>query len=260
MVTQQDIYEFLWGEGLAIQALCDHDEVIEGACPIAPGKVAHVSYFNGTGIIPQTECALILTTRESRYGAWSPIPYYINVTNPRYAFDKVRRHFFSDQREGLTESYLAASAITGRPDGGPSYEGIGRQGFGFESAEPGAPPERLLHTGGVRFGQHVELGTYVTIDRGQMDDTIIGDHVKIDNLVHVAHGVHIGDRTLVVAGAVLCGSVKIGTDCFIGANATILPGLTIGNGVTVGAGAVVTKNVADGLTVAGNPARVMEKK
>jgi UDP-3-O-[3-hydroxymyristoyl] glucosamine N-acyltransferase len=113
---------------------------------------------------------------------------------------------------------------------------------------------------GVKIGSNVRIGSYVCIDRGNLKDTIIEDGVKIDNLVHIAHNVKIGKNTMVVAGTVVCGSVEIGDNCFIGANSVIRQHLKIGNNVTIGMGSVVTKDIPDGETWAGNPAKKLEKK
>jgi len=135
---------------------------------------------------------------------------------------------------------------------------LGNDGFGFEPDENG----NLIyfpHFKGVKIGNNVRVGSYTCIDRGNLNDTIIGNGVKIDNLVHIAHNVKIGDNTLVVAGSVICGSVVIGNNSFIGAKSVIREHLNIGNNVTIGMGSVVTKNIPDGETWAGNPAKKIDK-
>lgn len=136
---------------------------------------------------------------------------------------------------------------------------IGNDGFGFEPDENG-DLVFFPHFMGVKIGSNVRIGSYVCIDRGNLKDTIIEDGVKIDNLVHIAHNVKIGKNTMVVAGTVVCGSVEIGDNCFIGANSVIRQHLKIGNNVTIGMGSVVTKDIPDGETWAGNPAKKLEKK
>lgn len=135
---------------------------------------------------------------------------------------------------------------------------IGGFGFGYERNENGVP-FRIPHLGNVVIGEFVQIGSHVCIDRAVIGSTVIGDNVKIDNLVHVAHNAQIGKNTLIVAGAVVGGSVVIGENCFIGMNASIKQKVKIGNNVTVGAGAVVLRDVPDGATVVGNPARILEK-
>jgi UDP-3-O-[3-hydroxymyristoyl] glucosamine N-acyltransferase len=135
---------------------------------------------------------------------------------------------------------------------------LGNVGFGFEPDENGDLVD-FPHFGNLIIGNNVRIGSYVCIDRGNMHDTIIGDNVKIDNLVHIAHNVNIDKNTMVVAGSVICGSVKIGKSCFIGANSTIRQHLTIGDNVIIGMGAVVTKNIPDNEVWAGNPAKFLRK-
>ena len=96
------------------------------------------------------------------------------------------------------------------------------------------------------------------IDRGTWGDTIIGDDVKIDNLVQVGHNARIERCAIICACAVIGGSAVIEEGAFIGLNATILPGIRVGARAVVGAGAVVTKDVPEGVTVVGVPARVMK--
>ena len=83
----------------------------------------------------------------------------------------------------------------------------------------------------------------------------IGKHVKINCFANIMHDCEVGDYTTIAPNAVVLGSVKIGKHCYIGANCTILPNLTIEDNVTIGAGSVVTKNVASGAVVKGNPAK-----
>ena len=135
---------------------------------------------------------------------------------------------------------------------------IGGQGFGFAHEEDGTPVH-IPHSGRVLIGNDVYILDGANIARGTVDDTVIEDNVGIDAHVHVAHNCHIGKNTLIAAGAVICGSVHIGRNCFIGVNACIREGLNIGDDVTVGMGSVVTKNIPDGETWVGNPAKKLEK-
>lgn len=134
-----------------------------------------------------------------------------------------------------------------------SNNSIGFEGFGFHKGK------RIPHKGGVLIGSNVEIGSNTCIDRAVIGDTVIGDNVKIDNLVHIAHGVKIGNGSIIVAGAVICGSVTIGENVWVGANACIRQHLTIGDNAVIGMGAVVVKDVPAGQTVAGNPAKQLSK-
>lgn len=131
---------------------------------------------------------------------------------------------------------------------------IGRDGFGYEPDEDG----NLVffpHFGHVIIGNNVDIGAHTCIDRGTINDTIIEDGAKIDNLVHIGHNCVIGKNVSITPGVVLGGSVVIGDGTFIGMNATIMEHLKIGKNVTIGMGAVVVKDVPDGETWFGNPAR-----
>ena len=86
-------------------------------------------------------------------------------------------------------------------------------------------------------------------------DCSVGDGVRLNTGANVMHDVTLGDFVSIAPNAVLLGGVKVGSLSYIGANATVLPGVAVGHGSTVGAGAVVTRDVADGATVKGSPAR-----
>lgn len=88
-------------------------------------------------------------------------------------------------------------------------------------------------------------------------NTVFGKGTLINTGAQIHHDVEIGEFSVTNPGAVLLGKVKVGDFCSIGANATILPKIKIGNKVIVGAGAVVTKDVPDGVTVVGVPAKIL---
>lgn len=133
---------------------------------------------------------------------------------------------------------------------------VGAPGLGW-ARRPDGVLAPFPHVAGVVLEDDVSIGGCATIDRGSLTDTVIGRGTKIDNLVHVGHGAIIGEHSLVVAGAVLCGSVRVGSRCFIGAGALLREGVHVGDGATVGMGAVVLRDVEAGETVVGNPARVL---
>jgi len=131
---------------------------------------------------------------------------------------------------------------------------IGGIGFGF--AKDGDKWIRMPHQGKVIIGDNVEIGSNCTIDRGCLDNTVIGNGVKIDNLCHIAHSCKIGDNTIITAGVIFSGSVTVGKNVWIAPNSTIRTRVTIGDNAFIGIGSNVVKDVPEGTTVYGNPARV----
>ncbi|MBP8035680.1 MAG: UDP-3-O-(3-hydroxymyristoyl)glucosamine N-acyltransferase, partial [Burkholderiaceae bacterium] len=123
---------------------------------------------------------------------------------------------------------------------------IGADGFGFApdpSLAKGAWG-KIPQLGGVVIGNDVEVGANTTIDRGALENTLIDDGVKIDNLVMVAHNVRIGAHTAIAACAAIAGSTVIGSRCTIGGAAGIAGHLTIGDDVHVSGGTGITNDVS----------------
>lgn len=132
---------------------------------------------------------------------------------------------------------------------------IGGWGFGFSRDEHDVPI-RLPHVGGVTIGNYVEVGALSTIVSGTFSPTIIGDYTKIDDHAHIAHNCSVGQKCYVMAGAILCGSVKIGDRCHVAPQSVIIDGgIVIGDDCTVGIGSVVKKSINESITVSGNPAK-----
>lgn len=140
-----------------------------------------------------------------------------------------------------------------------SNNSIGGVGFGYEKDETGEYVV-IPHLGNVVIKDRVEIGNNTCIDRGVLGATLIGENTKIDNLVHVAHGVKIGKNSLVIANALVGGSTEIGENVWVAPSATILNGINVGNHAVIGLGAVVLKPVASHSIVVGNPAKVLDKK
>ncbi|MGM0451091.1 MAG: UDP-3-O-(3-hydroxymyristoyl)glucosamine N-acyltransferase [Pseudomonadota bacterium] len=120
---------------------------------------------------------------------------------------------------------------------------IGSDGFGY--AHTGQNWERIAQIGGVRIGDDVDVGANTTIDRGALDDTVIGDGVKIDNLVQVAHNVEIGDHSAMAALVGISGSTRIGRHCVFGGASGIGGHLTIADGVQLTGMTMVTRSLKE---------------
>lgn len=135
---------------------------------------------------------------------------------------------------------------------------IGGVGFGYEKDETGNYVF-IPHIGNVIIKDNVEIGNNTCIDRAVLGSTILMENVKVDNLVHIAHGVKIGQNSLIIANAMIAGSVEIGQNTWVAPSSSILNQKKIGSDVTIGLGAVVLKDVNDNDTVIGNPADLISE-
>jgi len=120
---------------------------------------------------------------------------------------------------------------------------IGADGFGL--AEDGGRWLRVPQVGRVVVGDRVEIGANTTVDRGAIDDTVIGDDVKLDNQVHIAHNCTIGEGTAIAGCVGIAGSTRIGKRCRIGGAAMISGHLSIPDGTTLGGAAVVMSTIRE---------------
>ncbi len=118
---------------------------------------------------------------------------------------------------------------------------IGGDGFGL--AWEGDHWSKVPQVGRVILGNDVEVGANTTIDRGALDDTVIEDGVKLDNLIQIAHNCRVGRHTAIAACVGIAGSTRIGAYCQIGGAAMIIGHLEICDRVTVSAGSFVAKDI-----------------
>ncbi len=129
---------------------------------------------------------------------------------------------------------------------------IGSDGFGYEKS--GEIWEKIPHIGNVIIGNHVEIGSNTSIDRGCLTATKISDGVKIDNQIQIAHNCTINDDTIIVSGTLIGGSVTIGKRCIVAGDVSISDNVSIGNDVIIFAKSGVTKNIEDKQRISGFPA------
>ena len=152
---------------------------------------------------------------------------------------------------------------------------IGSDGFSFVTPQPGALEEaratgsisqasqtqgfaRINSLGSVVIGDDVELGANVTIDRGTIADTTIGSGSKLDNQVHIAHNVKVGNTCLLCGQVGIAGSTVIGDRVIIGGQSGVADNLNIGSDVIISGAAGVSSNVPSGRVMMGNPAMRMD--
>jgi UDP-3-O-[3-hydroxymyristoyl] glucosamine N-acyltransferase len=130
---------------------------------------------------------------------------------------------------------------------------IGSDGFGYVKHE--GAYHKIPHVGTVILEDEVEIGANCGIDRGTFGETRIRRGAKLDNLIHVAHNVQIGEHTVIAAQTGISGSTQIGSHVTIAGQVGFVGHIEIGDHATFGAQAGVTKSIPAGLTVSGYPAK-----
>lgn len=243
-------------------------------------------------LISKTRAGVIICEPEAGAAASLPTQTLITTEQPRLAFIRVVRALFSENDlRGIHSTavvdpaarisddvYIGPLVSIGRDcsigrgsvlhRGVHIYPGtqigenvtvhsgtvVGADGFGYQRGEDGVF-EKFPHLGGVVIENDVEIGANTCIDRGTLAATLIREGAKIDNLVHIAHNVVVGRHAAVIAHAMIGGGTIIGDFAWVAPCACVRDGITIGAHATIGLGAVVTKNVPEGATVMGAPAR-----
>jgi len=190
--------------------------------------------------------------------------------SPKLAFTKAVTQFFGDLVEvrwpapgegpvsrdavvGLAYCDVAAGVVIG------ANCSIGLPGFGY-AREDGGAYERFPHVGRVVIEAGVEIGSNVCIDRAALGVTRIRRGAKIDNLVHVAHNVVVGENAVVIANSMLGGSARIDDDVWVAPSVSVMNQARVGRGAVLGMGAVVLKSVDANAVMVGNPARLLERR
>lgn len=130
---------------------------------------------------------------------------------------------------------------------------IGGDGFGYLSDASGH--HRIPHVGVCILEDDVEIGSNSTVDRGSVDDTVVGRGTKLDNLVHVGHNVRIGERCLLMAGVGVAGSTRLGNDVILAGHVGVTDHLTIADGARIAAKSAVFGDIPAGASFSGHPAR-----
>jgi len=120
---------------------------------------------------------------------------------------------------------------------------IGADGFGFAPQSEENNYKKIPQIGNVIIEDNVEIGANATIDRATMGSTYIRKGVKLDNMVHIAHNVEIGENTVIAAQTGIAGSTKIGRDCMFGGQVGVAPHVIIANGVKLGAQSGVNSSI-----------------
>jgi UDP-3-O-[3-hydroxymyristoyl] glucosamine N-acyltransferase len=131
---------------------------------------------------------------------------------------------------------------------------IGADGFGFLPDPANKAHVKIPHIGAVILGDDVEIGANSCVDRGKFGPTLVGDHVKIDNLCQIGHNVRLGRAVLVCGASAIGGSCDVQDHAVLGGKVGIVDGLTIGAGAQIAAGSGVMNDIKAGETWFGYPA------
>lgn len=220
----------------------------------------------------------------------------IKVDNPRNAFRVILEKFFNVAKESYVakSAQISANVIIGKdPFIGENvvvekdcvigdfveinhntviYSGtiignnvkigannsIGGVGFGYEKDQDGTYV-LIPHLGNVVLENNVHIGNNTAIDRAVLGSTLLQENVKVDNLVHIAHGVNIGRNSLIIANSMIAGSCIIGENVWVAPSSSVLNKISVNNNALIGMGAVVVKNVEERQIIVGNPGKPLQK-
>ena len=115
--------------------------------------------------------------------------------------------------------------------------------------------ELIHHIGNVILKEGVEIGNNTAIDRGVIGSTVLHKNVKVDNLVHIAHGVVIHENSMIIANTMIAGSAIIEKNTWVAPSASIINNVIVGEESVIGMGAVVIRNIENQSIAVGNPAK-----
>lgn len=294
-ITRKQVAEYLRASGVEFEFTGDESLGVEGFCSIGNPKPHAVTWIKklqscDTSALKPSLGNLVITNMPYRI---SPIEGvgFIQCDNPKRAFFSILAEFFSQKSAlGIADDSTVATMRIGNgvTIGHRCYIGedvvigdgvhidhnvviqckatigagtiihsgtvIGTDGFGFFDAGDGSYG-KVQHYGGVQIGRNVEIGANVCIDRGTIDDTIIGDGVKIDNLCQIAHNVVIEDNVVMPACSCLAGSSRINEHAYIGPCSFVMNQTTVGSNSRLSPGTVTLKNIPNDAIMYGNPAK-----
>jgi UDP-3-O-[3-hydroxymyristoyl] glucosamine N-acyltransferase len=274
-VNASDIANFLNTE------LIGEDMYVNSVSSISSPKDNSLVFAKNTFQLEGDTGALVLCNSEAYDQCYkNTSSNYIICSNPRLAFAKVVKHFFVQYKSPhIHETAIISGDANVHPSvsigahcvvepGVSIGEGtvlnnnvivsenvkigkfcyiksgavIGEEGFGFDF-EDDKSPVRLPHLGSVRIGNNVEIGSNTVIARGTLNETLIADNVKLDDLVFIAHNVVIKSGSMIIACAQVSGSVEIGENSWVGPNSSIIQKVKIGSGSTIGIGTIATSDL-----------------
>jgi UDP-3-O-[3-hydroxymyristoyl] glucosamine N-acyltransferase LpxD len=273
------------------------DSTADNFCSLNNSKKNGISWYKSNDLNMDDFRGTILIV-PSTFEKTSLTVSIIKTTNPRIAFATILSHFFntSDHTCGIHESVtidenvkIGANCAIGQNSilkgsitigdnaiinnnvtllGNISIGDnviiksgsvIGSDGFGYFQKDNDCTWHKMQHIGGVTIHNNVHIGANSCIDRGVLENTIVGTGTKIDNLCHIAHNVVIGDNCMIIAHSTICGSVILGDNIWVAPHCVIKDNIKVANNVFIGMGSIVTKDVCSNLTIFGVPAKPLRK-
>lgn len=292
----EEILEWLEGQGYAYAFTGKTDVEIEGFSSLANYRENTITWikneknYHNAGRIDGVACAVV------QRGVKTDYTTVIEADNSKEVFFAILRNFWGEKRvegsvgEGTVLSKEAAIdptviigcnctitgnvvigahtmighnvVIQGRVKIGEncyiqSGAVIGTDGFGFSKDSETKHWTRVEHFGGVEIGNDVFIASQVSIERGTIDNTVIGNGVKLESHTLIAHNNEIGEDAIIISSA-LYGSVKVGARSYI-AGSTIENQMVIGDDTVIGMGSVVNTPIGDHVIAYGTPARVIRE-
>ena len=293
-----EIAEFLRQEGICFELVGNEREPITGYSSLyrcKPGTVVwardRVTFLGRNNKTPETFSLLITSYDNTETDG---IRAKLMTDDPRNVFFRIVDHFWGSEQEfgisphaiiqpgariGENVTIGAGCVISSRTTIGDRsrlgcnvvtrgavkigedchiQSGVILGEDGMALVKDNAFHEPIPHYGGVEIGDRVYIGANSCICRGTIEDTVLGDDVKVDQLCHVAHNCVVEERALLMAGTILLGGVEIGADSKIN-SALVKEQKTMGDNVTVSHGAVVTRKLPSNVVVQGSPMTIVNK-
>lgn len=212
-----------FGAGISPEAVIDPTAVVDASAAVGPGTVIGSGVAIGKGTSIGARCVI---EKNCSIGSNCRIDSGVTI---RYG-------------SGIGNGVIIQSGAI-----------IGSDGFG--NARENGTWVRIPAFGNVVIEDEAEIGAGTTIDRGNFDDTVIGRGVKLDNLIHIAHNVTVGEHTVIAAQTGISGSTRVGKRVIIAGQVGFVGHIAIGDDSFIGAKAGVSKTVTPGTKITGYPAR-----
>lgn len=293
-----DILDFLREEGISFAFAGDETGSVEGFSSLGHYKPGSFTWIKKQGSIPEgfdlSRLTLVFVSEEVDA---EPAPNVIRTVESKRAFFSTIEHFYAQEEERPSIgqfTYISPKVKLGKNvrighnctldgditigDGTVIWNNvvivnrvsvgkdceiqsgtvIGHDGFGYTEDDAGKK-QMVKHFGGVFIGNNVLISSNVCVCRGTIDDTVISDGTKVDNMCHIAHNCILKEDVALAYPCWLGGSTYIEKNGYL-ASATVRNQSVIGEGSFVGLGAVVVKDVEPHTTVAGVPAKLFKKE